>query len=205
MVSLKTISGIAISLALISILGCSEKEDAAESAVSTPLAVAESDTPQSSAADGDGPRPSPEERAAAAKEQMEKSASAAFSAQPLIDPNTATAEQLAQVPGLTEAAAQAVVENRPYATPSELHAVISDGMSEDDLFTVYSAMFVKVKLNSSANEDFRLVPSTLSARKLAHEFEEYRPYSSIEDFRREMKKYVSEAEVAFLERYVIVD
>jgi hypothetical protein len=40
---------------------------------------------------------------------------------------------------------------------------------------------------------------------MAHEFEEYRPYSSIEQFRREIGKYVDEAEVARLEQYVTLD
>ena len=37
---------------------------------------------------------------------------------------------------------------------------------------------------------------------MAHEFEEYRPYTSMEQFRREIGKYVNEDEVARLERYV---
>jgi hypothetical protein len=36
------------------------------------------------------------------------------------------------------------------------------------------------------------------------EFKEYRPYKSIEQFRREMGKYWSEKEVARLERYVTI-
>jgi hypothetical protein len=37
---------------------------------------------------------------------------------------------------------------------------------------------------------------------MAHEFEEYRPYTSFEQFRKEIGKYVSREEVARLERYV---
>ena len=37
---------------------------------------------------------------------------------------------------------------------------------------------------------------------MAHEFEEYRPYTSLEQFRREIGKYVDDEEVARLERYV---
>jgi len=128
-----------------------------------------------------------------------------FSTAPLVDPNTATQEELAAVAGLNTEAVQAILENRPFATPSALHAVIGESIGEDNQFSVYSAIFVPVKLNSSSNDDFRLVPSTLTARKLAHEFEEYRPYSSIDQFRREMSKYVSDEEVDFLTRYVIVD
>ena len=41
-------------------------------------------------------------------------------------------------------------------------------------------------------------------RKMAHEFDEYRPYTSMEQFRREIGKYVDEAEVARFEQYVFV-
>jgi len=39
---------------------------------------------------------------------------------------------------------------------------------------------------------------------MRHEFEEYRPYTSIEQFRREIGKYVDKAEVARLEKYVMI-
>jgi hypothetical protein len=37
---------------------------------------------------------------------------------------------------------------------------------------------------------------------MAHEFEEYRPYKNIEQFRKEIGKYVDAKEVARLEGYV---
>jgi len=45
----------------------------------------------------------------------------------------------------------------------------------------------------------------LLSSEMAHEFEEYRPYSNIEQFRREIGKYVDEQEVARLEQYVTLD
>ena len=104
--------------------------------------------------------------------------------------------------------AEAVAEilaGRPFATPSELHAVIGPRLSEADQRTVYGAMFIPVGLNSGAEQDYALIPSSLSPRKLAHEFEEYRPYESIDQFRREMSKYVSDAEVEYLTRFVTLD
>lgn len=148
---------------------------------------------------------SPEARAAARAIEEAKAATMNFSTDPLIDPNTATAEQLAAIEGLSEAGAQAVIDGRPFATPRELHAVISEGMSEEDLLSVYTAMFVKVNLNRGESEDFELVPSSMSPAKVAREFDEYRPYREESDFTREMSKYVSDEEVAFLMRYVIID
>jgi len=39
---------------------------------------------------------------------------------------------------------------------------------------------------------------------MQHEFEEYRPYKSMDQFRREIGKYVDKAEVARLEQYVTI-
>jgi hypothetical protein len=39
---------------------------------------------------------------------------------------------------------------------------------------------------------------------MRHEFEEYRPYTGMEQFRREIGKYVDDEEVARLERYVMI-
>jgi radical SAM superfamily enzyme with C-terminal helix-hairpin-helix motif len=39
---------------------------------------------------------------------------------------------------------------------------------------------------------------------MVHEFEEYRPYRSIQQFRKEMSKYVAAAQIAEYEKYVFV-
>ncbi len=132
-------------------------------------------------------------------------ATPAWPTAPLIDPNTASEATLSAIPGLTAESVQTILDGRPFSTPSALHAAISGGLSDDALQSIYQLMFVKVNLNTGANEDFLLVPSSMPARKLAHEFEEYRPYESIDDFIREMKKYVSDEEVAYLTRYVVIE
>jgi len=123
----------------------------------------------------------------------------------LIDPNTASADVIAAIPGVGTDLAQQVISGRPYSTPSALHAVLKDTVDEDGLKTIYSTMFVTVNLNTGNSADYELIPTTLSPKKLAHEFEEYRPYTSIEQFAREMSKYVSAVEVANLQRYVTID
>lgn len=39
---------------------------------------------------------------------------------------------------------------------------------------------------------------------MVHEFEEYRPYKSIQQFRKEMGKYVGQDQVAEYEKYIFV-
>jgi radical SAM superfamily enzyme with C-terminal helix-hairpin-helix motif len=134
-----------------------------------------------------------------------ESPSFTFTMVPLIDPNTASESELSAVPGLADAAVAAIMAGRPFATPTALHAAIGDGLSEVDQQSIYRDLFIKVDLNTGAEDDYKLIPSTMSSRKLAHEFEEYRPYESMDQFRREMAKYVSEEEVAHLSRYVTLD
>lgn len=132
-------------------------------------------------------------------------ASSGLPTTPLIDPNTASEDVLAEIQGMSEAAVAAVVAARPFATPSELHAAIGELLTEDEQAQVYKHLFVKVGLNSGANDDYQLIPSSMPAGRLAHEFEEYRPYESMDQFRREMAKYVSDDEVSFLVRFVTLD
>lgn len=128
-----------------------------------------------------------------------------FSSAPLVNPNEVTEAQLAAIKGLAEADVAAIVNGRPFASMSDLNAAISDGKEPRVLRAIYNVMFIKVGLNTGSEDDYKLIPSTLSPRHLAHEFEEYRPYNSIDDFAREMKKYVSAAEVENLKRYVTLD
>jgi len=64
-------------------------------------------------------------------------------------------------------------------------------------------VFIPLNLNEASAEDLGTIPG-MNAR-MVHEFEEYRPYSSLQQFRREIGKYVDEDEVARLESYVILD
>ncbi|MEO0365935.1 MAG: hypothetical protein AAF265_10615 [Pseudomonadota bacterium] len=124
---------------------------------------------------------------------------------PLIDPNTVDATALAAIPGMSADAVQALLDARPLQTPSELDAVIGSGLTDEQRSAIYKVLFIPVDLNNGDLSDYELIPSSLSPGKLAHEFEEYRPYETMEDFTREMSKYVSDEEVAYLTRFVTID
>lgn len=122
----------------------------------------------------------------------------------LVDPNTATEQQLAALPGLDASKAGAVVAGRPYATPTALDAVLAaQGLTSAQRTVVYGKSFVRIDLNTAADADMMLIPGL--GPKMLHEFKEYRPYKAIAQFRREIGKYVDEKEVARLESYVKVD
>ena len=122
-------------------------------------------------------------------------------AEGLLNANTASEAELAAVSD--EDTAGAIVDGRPFATIGDLDAMLSDFLDDYEREELYGKLFVPISLNSAAEADILLIPGV--GKKMAHEFEEYRPYSSIEQFRREIGKYVDEAEVARLEMYVTLD
>ena len=68
--------------------------------------------------------------------------------------------------------------------------------------TVYAKLWRPLDLNTATDAEILLIPGIGS--RMLHEFKEYRPYTSIEQFRREMGKYVDDDEVARLEQYVTI-
>ena len=61
----------------------------------------------------------------------------------------------------------------------------------------------KLNINTATGADFLRVMPDLGNR-MVHEFEEYRPYKSIQQFRKEIGKYVDQNKVAEYERYIFV-
>ncbi len=119
-----------------------------------------------------------------------------------LDPNTATREQLLALPGMDSAAAAAVVQGRPYANMTAVDRALGSHLTEAERDSVYTRLWRPIDLNSASDEEILLIPGV--GPRMQHEFEEYRPYNSIERFRREIGKYVDSAEVARLERYVTI-
>ena len=120
----------------------------------------------------------------------------------LIDPNAATREQVLSTPGLTEAAAEAVLAGRPYDDMLEVDRVLAQHLNEQQRDSVYARLWRPLDLNTATADEILLIPGV--GPKMRHEFEEYRPYTSIAQFRREIGKYVDDGEVARLEQYVTI-
>ncbi|WP_445664018.1 hypothetical protein [Fodinibius sp. AD559] len=60
----------------------------------------------------------------------------------------------------------------------------------------------KLNINTEGEKAFKTIPNV--GDKMVHEFEEYRPYISIQQFRKEIGKYVDEKQVAAYEQYIYV-
>lgn len=116
----------------------------------------------------------------------------------VLNANLATEAELNDL-GLTSEMVNKILEKRPFLTMNALDALLGDGENKTEL---YKKIFVPFNLNTTDEADFKMIPGV--GDRMAHEFEEYRPYTSIKQFRREIGKYVDENEVARYENYVFV-
>jgi predicted DNA-binding helix-hairpin-helix protein len=93
-------------------------------------------------------------------------------------------------------------EYRPYPALAQFHREIDKYVDDSELARLEQYVFVPIDLNSASDADILSIPGV--GQRLLREFKEYRPYTSIEQFRREIGKYVDKKEVARLERYVAI-
>ena len=121
----------------------------------------------------------------------------------MLDPNTATREQLLAVPGVAGHVADAIVGGRPYADNVALNKVLVAHVPDSTARKgIYARVWKPIDLNTATDEEILLIPGI--GRRMLHEFKEYRPYKLMEQFRREIGKYVDKEEVARLEKYVTI-
>lgn len=120
----------------------------------------------------------------------------------VLNPNLADEGELAGVAHLDAGLVDSITDGRPFASTLELDAVLSGSLSEEQRADVYGELFIPLNLNTASGDEIMLIPGMNN--RMTHEFEEYRPYTSLDQFRREIGKYVDEAEVARLEQYVFI-
>ncbi len=120
----------------------------------------------------------------------------------VLNPNRISSEELMALPHMTQEAAAGILENRPFLGQAKLDEHLRETMNDEQRQELYALLFVPINLNTATRDEILLVPGV--GRRMAHEFEEYRPYVAMEQFRREIGKYVDDEEVARLEQYVFV-
>jgi DNA uptake protein ComE-like DNA-binding protein len=122
----------------------------------------------------------------------------------LVNANTATPAELSKVPGLNDATAKALVGRRPFASMTALDTFLGEQkLTREQRTALYERLFVPVNLNTASDADILLIPRL--GKRMLGEFKEYRPYKAMEQFRREIGKYVDKVELARLERYVTIN
>jgi len=120
----------------------------------------------------------------------------------IVDANFATEKELAAMPHLNAATVKTIIDQRPFPSITELDTLLSKSLKREQLTELYGRLFVHLNLNTATREQILLIPNT--GARMAHEFEEYRPYKALAQFHREIDKYVDDKELARLEQYVFV-
>jgi DNA uptake protein ComE-like DNA-binding protein len=117
--------------------------------------------------------------------------------------NTASKEEILLIPGVGNRMLHEFEEYRPYKTLAQFHREIDKYVDDKELARLEQYVFVPISLNTASDADILTIPGM--GQRMLHEFKEYRPYKTIEQFRREIGKYVDKKEVARLERYVTLN
>ena len=116
--------------------------------------------------------------------------------------NTASAEEIQLIPGAGRRMAREYAEYRPWKSFAQFDKEIGKYVDATQVARLKQYCFIPIALNAASDEDILSIPG-LGPRML-REFKEYRPYKAIEQFRKEIGKYVDTKEVARLERYVTI-
>jgi DNA uptake protein ComE-like DNA-binding protein len=120
-----------------------------------------------------------------------------------INLNTATNEEILLIPGTGNRMLREFREYRPYKTLGQFRKEIGKYVDVKEVARLEQYVFVPVSLNKGSDEDILSIPG--AGKRMLREFKEYRPYTNIEQFRKEIGKYVDKKEVARLEKYVTLN
>ena len=123
--------------------------------------------------------------------------------QGVVDANTISETELAKLPGMTPAIARALVAARPFDNITALNTfLLGQKLTQDQANALYRNIFVNINLNTATAAEIMLIPG--AGKRMAHEFEEYRPWRSYAQFEKEIGKYVDAKEVARLAQYTFI-
>ena len=121
----------------------------------------------------------------------------------VVDANTVTEADLTKVPGMTPALAKAVVAARPFDSITALNAfLLGQKLTQEQANELYKSVFIHINLNTASAAEIMLIPG--AGKRMAHEFEEYRPWKAYAQFDKEIGKYVDAKEVARLAQYTFI-
>jgi len=123
--------------------------------------------------------------------------------QGVADANTIAEKDLATMPQMTPALARTLTAQRPFNSILDLHKLLlSQGLTAEQATAFYGKAFVHINLNTATAEEILLVPG--AGRRMAHEFEEYRPWKTYAQFDKEIGKYVGPDATARLAQYTFI-
>lgn len=119
------------------------------------------------------------------------------------DANAVAESELATYPHMTPAIAKALVAKRPFASIKDLNALLlAQGLTQAQANEFYGKAFVHINLNTATSDEILLVPN--AGKRMAHEFDEYRPWRNYAQFNKEIGKYVGAEATAKLAQYTFI-
>ena len=125
-----------------------------------------------------------------------------------VDVNRGTDAELMLIPGVDAKKLTAIKAGRPWKSFDEFRYAISKATSAAEAARLEQYVFIPIELNTFTEPIMDSFASIgVGTRQWKREFAEYRPWTSMEQFDREIGKYVRSrpAELHRLKRYVIID
>jgi DNA uptake protein ComE-like DNA-binding protein len=114
--------------------------------------------------------------------------------------NAASREEIQLVPGMGPRMTREFLEYRPYRNIGVFRREMAKYVNAEEVARLEQFVYVPMDINTATDEELNTIPGF--GPRMLREFKEYRPYRNIEQFRREIGKYVNAGEVARLERYI---
>jgi DNA uptake protein ComE-like DNA-binding protein len=119
-----------------------------------------------------------------------------------INLNTATREEILLVPGAGNRMAREFAEYRPWKSWVQFDKEIGKYVGAQETARLAQHCFIPINLNTASDDDILSIPG--AGRRMVREFKEYRPWKSMEQFYKEIGKYVDDREVKRLARFVVI-
>jgi DNA uptake protein ComE-like DNA-binding protein len=116
--------------------------------------------------------------------------------------NTGTTAEILLIPGAGQKMAREFAEYRPWTSWAQFDKEISKYVGQPATDKLKQFVFIPIKLNKATDDDILSIPGIGS--RMLREFKEYRPWTSKEQFDKEIGKYVGAKETARLWRYVVI-
>ncbi len=124
-----------------------------------------------------------------------------------VDVNRGTDAEFMLIPGVDAKKLAAMKANRPWASFEQFGAEVGKATSAAEATRLEQYLFIPIELNSFTEAIMDSFASIgVGTRQWKREFAEYRPWTSMDQFRRDIGKYLRArpAELGRLERYVII-
>ena len=121
-----------------------------------------------------------------------------------ININTASEEQLLTIPGVGTKIADELMEYRPFTTKEQFETELGKYLDAEALAALESHITLGLaNMNTSSEEELLTVPGV--GEKVLDEILEYRPYTVLTQFEKELGKYFDEQTIADLEFYISLE